>query len=178
MNIRTSPAWSDIHFKNPGKIPRGEKRQGPVRPLNSAASIVASPLHGDLLVSADLTSDRTLSATSKVATLHRSDCSLSVDLSTNEISATGGHRRFVLRQGPSSTIRHCRAGAGASAGACALCLIGPSPACIRHRRRRDTAPWTHFGDVWGKDEQTNCAWNLKHAGRVSGQKKARKPAGK
>ena len=39
----------------------------------SAASIVASPLHGDLLVSADLTAD--------------------------EISATGGHRRFVPRQG-------------------------------------------------------------------------------
>ena len=36
---------------------------------SSAASIVASPLHGDLLVSADLTAD--------------------------EISATGGHRRFV-----------------------------------------------------------------------------------
>ena len=35
--------------------------------------------------------------------------------------------------GSSSTIRHCRAGAGASAGTCALCLIGPSPACIRRR---------------------------------------------
>ena len=105
MNIRTSPAWSDIHFKNPGKIPRGEKRQGPVRPLNSAASIVASPLHGDLLVSADLTADEKLSATSKVATLHRSDCSLSVDLSTNEISATGGHLCFVHRR--SSAVRPC-----------------------------------------------------------------------
>ena len=45
-----------------------------MRHLNSAASIVASPLHGDLLVSADLTAD--------------------------EISATGGHRRFVPAPGP------------------------------------------------------------------------------
>ena len=87
-------------------------------------------------------------------------------------SSTGGHRRFVPRQGVSSTIRHCRAGAGASAGACALCLIGPSPACIRHRRR-DTAPWTHSGDAWRQDEQTNCACSLKDAKRVSGQRKSR-----
>ena len=83
-------------------------------------------------------------------------------------SSTGGHRRFVPAPGPASTIRHCRAGTGASAGACALCLIGPSPACIRHRRRRDTAPWTHPGDGWRKDEQTNCACSLKDARRVSG----------
>ena len=80
-----------------------EKRQGPVRPLNSAASIVASPLHGDLLVSADLTADEIMPATSKVATLHRRDCSLSVELSTNEISATGGHLCFVHRR--SSAVR-------------------------------------------------------------------------
>ena len=79
----------------------------------------------------------------------------------------------TLHQGPPSTIRHCRADAGASAGTCALCLIGPSPACIRHRRRRDTAPWTHPGDAWKQDEQTNCACSLKDARRVSGQKKSR-----
>ena len=95
--------------------------------------------------------------------------------------AAGGHLCFVHRRssavrpapGASSTIRHCRAGTGASAGACALCLIGPSPACIRHRRRRDTAPWTHPGDAWGSDEQTNCACSLKDARRVSGQRKSR-----
>ena len=69
-----------------------------MRPLNSAASIVASPLHGDLLVSADLSADEIMPATSKVATLHRRDCSLSVELSTNEISATGGHLCFVHRR--------------------------------------------------------------------------------
>ena len=37
---------------------------------------------------------------------------------------------------------------------------------------------THSGDARGPDEQTNCACNLKDARRVSGQKKARKPAGK
>ena len=70
---------------------------------SSAASIVASPLHGDLLVSADLTADEIMPATSKVATLHRRDCSLSVELSTNEISATGGHLCFVHRR--SSAVR-------------------------------------------------------------------------
>ena len=59
----------------------------------------AAPLKGKAeLVSADLTSDRTLPATSKVATLHRRDCSLSVELSTNDISATGGHLCFVHRR--------------------------------------------------------------------------------
>ena len=42
--------------------------------------------------------------------------------------------------GRCSTIRHCRPEVSASADLWALCLIGPSPACIRHRRRRDTVP--------------------------------------
>ncbi len=37
----------------------------------------------------------------------------------------------------------------------------------------DFAPWIHPGDARRKDEQTNCAWNLKCAGRVSGQMKNR-----
>jgi len=42
-------------------------------------------------------------------------------------------------QGQNLAIRHCRGAASACAGCSALCLIGPSPAFIRHRRRRDTA---------------------------------------
>ena len=72
------------------------ERRG-LRPLPQPQS-AQLPFMGRLLVSADLTSDRTLSATSKVATLHRRDCSLSVELSTNEISATGGHLCFVHRR--------------------------------------------------------------------------------
>ena len=36
-----------------------------------------------------------LSAISKVTTAHRAACSLSIDLSANEIPATGGHWRFA-----------------------------------------------------------------------------------
>ena len=86
-----------------------------------------------LLVSADLTSDRALSATSKVATLHRRGCSLSVDLSTNEISATGGHLCFVHRR--LSEVRPCTRGP-------AWALWTPIPAMLEEKANKQTAPGT------------------------------------
>ena len=39
-----------------------------------------------------------LTAISMVATPHWGDCSLSIDLTSDDISATGGHQRFALER--------------------------------------------------------------------------------
>ena len=89
-----------------GKRPKFVSAKRAASPLQGRAATIERTEHwfeskcafGIVVSLSYATSIGAFTAISMVATPHWGDCSLSIDLTSDEISATGGHQRFALER--------------------------------------------------------------------------------